>query len=179
MNLAVSNRMLLVCFCTSLLSISSLHAQTSSSLPLMPMPQHVAQGQGQLKIDSTFTATLDGYKDSRLEAARQQFIRTLSSETGIPLHDDVTSTTSTLVVKTTGGSDAVQQLGEDESYHLEITADRAVISSPNPLGAMHGLQTFLQLVTISPDGFIAPAVTIAGFALFPSSTCPATPLRGL
>jgi hexosaminidase len=145
----------------------------------MPMPQHVAQGQGQLKIDSTFTATLDGYKDSRLEAARQQFIRTLSSETGIPLHDDVTSTTSTLVVKTTGGSDAVQQLGEDESYHLEITADRAVISSPNPLGAMHGLQTFLQLVTISPDGFIAPAVTIAGFALFPSSTCPATPLRGL
>ncbi|HEY2469614.1 MAG TPA: family 20 glycosylhydrolase [Terracidiphilus sp.] len=133
----------------------------------MPMPQHMTQGQGQLKIDSTFTVVLEGYKESRLDAACKRFIGTLSRETGIPLHDDATSSTPTLVVKTTDASDAIQRVGEDESYHLEVTSTGAVLSAPNPLGAMHGLQTFLQLVTVSPNGFIAPAVTIDDSPRFP------------
>ncbi len=36
-----------------------------------------------------------------------------------------------------------------------------------PLGALHGLQTFLQLVTITPTGFAAPAVTIKDQPRFP------------
>ena len=43
----------------------------------------------------------------------------------------------------------------------------AVLSAPDPLGAMHGLQTFLQLVTITPDGFSAPAVSIDDEPRFP------------
>jgi hexosaminidase len=126
----------------------------------MPMPQHISAGTGQLKIDSGFTIALDGYKDTRLESARKRLINTLSRETGIPYHDDASGGEPTLVVKTSGPSDAVQRLGEDESYHLEITATQALLTAPNPLGAMHGLQTFLQLVAITPEGFAAPAVTI-------------------
>jgi hexosaminidase len=148
-------------------TMPAIHAQPVSSLPLMPMPQHISQGTGQLKIDSSFTIGLDGYKDARLELARKRFVNTLSRATGIPYHDDASGGEPALVVKIAGPSDAMPRLGEDESYHLEITSTHALITAPNPLGAMHGLQTFLQLVAITPEGFAVPAVTIDDSPRFP------------
>jgi len=133
----------------------------------MPLPLHVVQGEGQLKIDGGFSITLEGYKDARLESVRKRFLSTLSRQTGIPYHNESTSGEPTLVVKTAGASDALQSLGENESYHLEITSTHALLTAPNPLGAMHGLQTFLQLVSITPEGFSAPAVTIDDEPRFP------------
>ena len=142
-------------------------AQKTNSLPLMPMPSHVTQAQGQLKVDSNFTVALEGYKDARLELARKRFLKTLSRQTGIPYHTEPTEGSATLTVKTSAASQPVQSVGEDESYKLEVTPTSATISAPNPLGAMHGLQTFLQLVTITPDGFSAPAVSIDDAPRFP------------
>ena len=142
-------------------------AQKPTSLALMPMPSHIAQSQGELKIDSNFTVTLDGFKDARLELARKRFLKTLSRQTGIPYHTEPTEGTAILVVKTSANSQKVQQVGEDESYKLEVTPTSATIRAPNSLGAMHGLQTFLQLVTITPGGFVAPAVTIDDAPRFP------------
>lgn len=149
---------LFVCF-LALSTVPDLRGETPS-LPLMPMPSHVIRGEGHLKIDGTFTVGLEGYKDGRLGLARKRFIQTLSRETGIPYHADEISNTPTLVVKTAGGSEEIEKLGEDESYRLEVTASHAMISAPSPLGAMHGLQTFLQLVTLTAEGFAAPAVVI-------------------
>jgi hexosaminidase len=145
----------------------AIHAETPEELALMPMPQHVLRGEGQLKIDGDFTIALEGFKDARIESARKRFLNTLSRETGIPYHDEVTSGQAILTVKTEGADDAALKLGENESYHLEVTSTHALITAPNPLGAMHGLQTFLQLVTITPEGFSAPAVTIDDEPRFP------------
>jgi hexosaminidase len=133
----------------------------------MPMPQHVTQGEGKLKIDGSFTIALEGDKDPRLLSARKRFLNILSRQTGIPYLDEVTSGQATLTVKTAGADDAALKLGEDESYHLEITPSQALLTAPNPLGAMHGLQTFLQLVTITPRGFSAPTITIDDEPRFP------------
>lgn len=142
-------------------------AQKAGSLSLMPMPSHISQGQGQLKVDSNFTVVLEGYKDARLELARKRFLKTLSRQTGIPYHTEPTEGSATLTVKTSADSKPVQSVAEDESYRLEVTPASATISAPNSLGAMHGLQTFLQLVTITPEGFAAPAVTIDDAPRFP------------
>jgi hexosaminidase len=131
------------------------------------MPQHVVQADGQLTIDGNFTIALDGYTDARLASARKRFLNILARETGIPYHDEVTSGEAVLTVKTAGPDDAELKLGENESYHLEVTPTHALLTAPNPLGAMHGLETFLQLVTITPVGFGAPAVTIDDEPRFP------------
>ncbi len=144
-----------------------IYPETPRELALMPMPQHMVRAEGQLKIDGHFTIALAGYKNARLEAARKRFLSTLSRETGIPYHDEVTSGPAILTVTTAGSDDAVLKLGEDESYHLDVTPTHALLTAPNPLGAMHGLQTFLQLVTITPEGFSAPAVTIDDEPRFP------------
>ena len=124
----------------------AVHAENPTFLPLMPLPLHVAEGEGRLKIDGGFSIGLEGYKDARLESARKRFLSTLSRETGIPYHDETTGGAATLTVKTAGASDAVQKLGEEESYRLEISPTHALLTAQNPLGAMHGLQTFLQMV---------------------------------
>jgi hexosaminidase len=58
-------------------------------------------------------------------------------------------------------------LGEDESYHLTVSPQSVSLTAPNPLGILHGLQTFLQLVKSSPQGFVVPAVVIDDQPRFP------------
>lgn len=135
-------------------------AQESSSLTLMPVPAHVVQGEGEFVIDGSFGVALEGYKEPRLERARQRFLEMLSRETGIPLWREAVGNKPQFVVRVAGPSAAVQTLGEDESYHLKVSPTEVQLTAANPLGALHGLQTFLQLVRITPNNFSVPVVTI-------------------
>jgi hexosaminidase len=147
---------------TSLLfAAMSLPAQSSIDLNVMPLPEKVQTGAGSLKIDGSFSIAFTGYQEPRLERAGQRFLTTLNHETGIVLgHVPVDAAKATLVVTTDHESKPVQELGEDESYTLEVTPSGAKLHAANPLGTLHGLQTFLQLVNVTADGFAAPAVSI-------------------
>jgi hexosaminidase len=136
-------------------------------LPLMPLPAQVKPGAGEFLINNGFGVTLEGYQEPRLERAKQRFLNILSRETGIPLWREAVLNKPLFFIKTTGPSAAVQQVGEDESYHLQITANEVHLEAANPLGALHGLQTFLQLVRITPKGFTVPAMTIDDQPRFP------------
>ena len=158
--------LLLILACTFGFSMH-ITAQTQTTLPIMPLPSHAVQGQGQFLIDGTFGVALQGYTEPRLERAKQRFLVTLSRETGVPLWREAQFNQPSFVIKTGGASDPVQQLGEDESYHLEISTNHVLLSAPNPLGILHGLQTFLQLVRTTPQGFSVPVVTIDDQPRFP------------
>jgi hexosaminidase len=131
------------------------------------MPKHVVPGEGQFLIDNSFSIGLEGYTDSRLTLGTHRFLNTLSRETGFRFSDAVQARPARFTIKTAGASEPVQKLGEDESYHLEISTTQVQLTAPNPLGVLHGLQTFLQLVRITPKGFSAPAVTIDDQPRFP------------
>jgi hexosaminidase len=141
-------------------------AQEQPTLNLMPWPASLQTGSGSLPIDSSFSVALTGHTEARLDRAAQRFVRQLSRQTAIPLSAKASSK-PTLTVHTDHASKEVQEFGEDESYALSITTDGAKIEAPTPLGAVHGLQTFLQLVEVSPDGFAAPAVAIQDKPRFP------------
>jgi hexosaminidase len=132
-----------------------------STLTLMPVPAKIQVGAGQLVVDQLFTVALTGAKDARLESGIPRFLDQLSRQTGMPLNKDSgDSTKATLAIRCENAGPKVQELGEDESYTLEVTAARATLTAPTPLGVLHGLQTFLQLVEPSPTGFGVPALTI-------------------
>ena len=118
---------------------------------LMPLPAQMTPGSGQLVIDNSFTAELTGYTEPRLVLARTRFLRILSRETGIPIPTVASTGPAKLTIKTGASSAPVQKLEEDESYHLEITSTGATLTAPNPLGVLHGLQTLLQLVHVTPQ----------------------------
>jgi len=157
---------LLLGFCTPCLP-GNLLAQEKRSPAIMPLPAHVMQGEGEFVIDGDFGIALKGYKEVRLERAQQRFLDTLSRETGIPLWRQAILNPPHFIVQTAGPSAAVQQLGEDESYRLEISTTDVQLTAPNPIGVLRGLQTFLQLVRITPRGFSAPVVTIDDKPRFP------------
>jgi hexosaminidase len=148
-------------------SLTPASAQTSVPLPIMPLPASVTTGQGELVIDPHFGIAIDGFSEPRLQRARQRFLDTLSRQTGILFAYQTPASKPQLMIKAGGPSAAIQQLGEDESYHLKISSDGAELTAVNPLGAMHGLQTFLQLVQVTPRGFTVPALTIDDKPRFP------------
>lgn len=131
---------------------------------LMPMPAHMAMGQGEFVLDGSLSVGLEGTADARLAAGKERFLDTLYRETGIPLTG---AKQANFVIKVAGAGRAVQQLGEDESYHLEVGTGGVLLTAPNELGALHGLQTFLQLVHATPQGFSVPVVTIDDQPRFP------------
>jgi hexosaminidase len=144
-----------------------LFAQEKSPLEIMPVPAHVTQAKGEFFIEGNFGIALKGYEEPRLERARQRFLDILSKETGIPLWREAVVNQPHFMIQTSGPSAAVQKLGEDESYHIEISTTDVQLRAPNPIGVMRGLQTFLQLVRITPKGFSVPVVTIDDTPRFP------------
>ena len=139
--------------------VSNAQSEPRLQLNLMPWPSSVQQGTGQLPIRDSFTVAVTGTHDASLDSGVQRFMNDLSQITGIPFRANA-SGTPTLEVHADHGREAVQKLGEDESYELTVNGSGAKITAPTPLGALHGLQTFLQLVQITPSGFVAPVVTI-------------------
>jgi hexosaminidase len=153
------------------LCVLVLPAMTAAQQPaptLLPVPAKVQTGTGSLRVDAAFSVALTGYSEPRLERSVERFLHQLALQTALPLSTKAASNAkATLVIHTDHGSKEVQELGEDESYALEVSTTGAKLTAATPLGTMHGLQTFLQLVNVSPGGFAAPAVTIQDQPRFP------------
>src|SRR5712692_4654884 len=133
-----------VVFMSSLTVEQELHP-----LPLMPWPANVktVPANGHLLIDASFAVGLESGADARLRKTVAIFLNDLRRHTGmLPLDFSVTRPEQAqLAVHSDRPSKEVQELGEDESYSLEVTPSGAELSAPTTLGVMRGLQTFLQL----------------------------------
>jgi hexosaminidase len=139
-----------------------------TALNLMPLPASAQSAAGSLAVDTSFSVAFIGYAEPRLDRAGERFLRQLARQTGLPLSLKLSKTPqATLVIQTDHASKEIQEVGEDESYILDVSTASARIRASTPLGTMHGLQTFLQLVEVSPGGFAAPAVTIQDKPRFP------------
>jgi len=135
--------------------------QPSSQINVMPIPATVTPAAGRLMVTQSFCVAIAGYNEPRLERATQRFLRDLSLQTGYFLRAQFADTShAALTIHANHGSEPVQDLGEDESYVLDVSSTGARLTAPNPLGVMHGLQTFLQLVEVTAEGYAAPAIHI-------------------
>ncbi len=155
-----------VILCVAFTSMVEAEAQP---LNLMPMPAKVQMGNGRLLIDPAFSISIAGHREARLDRAVEIFLSQLRHQIGMPPIDmKVTdSAGATLVVQAASGTRPVQELGEDESYQLDISNSGARLTAPTTLGIMRGLETFLQLVRTSITGFAVPAVSIEDSPRFP------------
>ncbi len=107
-------------------------------------------------IGPTVRVTFTGYTEARLQKAARRVGEIVAD-----------ASAATLIVQCARASEPVQQLGEDESYRLEITPRQALLSAANPLGVLRGLETFRQVVVHGTAGFEAPVVDIEDHPRFP------------
>jgi hexosaminidase len=125
---------------------------------VMPMPTKMTPGTGRMVIDNGFQILVPGMSDARLDAAAARAMARLSRQTGIPFIGAKAG--AALRVECAAKGTEYPALGEDESYVLDVASDGAVVKAPAVAGAMHAIETFLQLVGPGAGGFQAAAVHI-------------------
>lgn len=139
-------------------------AQTQiRSLHVMPLPSSVQMGTGSLTLDSHFRAAFAGDHDARLDAALDRFLVRLDRQCGNirrAQHDAAPDAAATLLLQVAGPGESIQGVDENESYQLAITSSQAKLTAATDVGAMHGMETILQLVTMDNGSCRIPAVSI-------------------
>jgi len=143
----------------------------------MPLPVKVETASGRLAVDGTFSVAATGSTDPRLESALDRFAARISRQTGIPMlaARPADAGRATLRVECAGVRGALgarpgaeyPSLGEDESYQLDVAPDGARLKAATVAGALHGLETFAQLVVPGAEGFHVPAIHIEDRPRFP------------
>ena len=126
----------------------------------MPQPAAMSIGSGALSLDATFPFEAPGISNPRLTDAIDRAVRRIEIIAGLRHAGRGVVGTSRLIVNVDHAAAPVQSIDEDESYTLKVTASGAEIDAPNELGAMHGLETLIQLVQSSGSGYVIPAIEI-------------------
>jgi hexosaminidase len=157
-------------FASLLLSATTILNGQAPELHVMPLPRSVQMGSGRLTLDTHFYAGFSGSHDARIDAALDRFLVRLDRQCGGIRRAQFTNgsgSSPVLTLKVAGPGEAIQSVNEDESYQLTVSTTGAVLSAATDVGAMHGLETFLQLVETSGDGCWLPSVTIDDAPRFP------------
>ena len=135
---------------------------------VMPFPAKVQLGSGELAINGSFSVASEGAQDSRIDRATRRFLHDLWLDTGIPVGlSPAPNGKPTLTIHADRAAKTYPEFGEDESYTLDVTSSGATLTAPETLGVLRGLETFLQLVEPTSQGFAAPAVHIEDRPRFP------------
>src|SRR6266850_3224184 len=134
----------------------------AGQLTLMPVPASVQMQAGRLPITSSFKVMVKSYADDRLRGGIARMLRRLAGRTVLSLAAGPATDESaaTLVIQCERAGEAVPSLNENESYSLEVTEKQARLAAPTVVGALRGLETFLQLLQGDRDGYFLPGIRI-------------------
>ncbi len=142
----------------------------ADKLNLMPLPVKVELTQGRFYLDTAFTVAVQGKPAIRLYHAASRMLRRLSGRTGIFFHQDyivpelkVDNPLMIINIKRPGKV----KLYEDESYNLSVSDNKIELNAETDIGALRGIETFLQLLNADSSGYYFPCVKIQDYPRFP------------
>jgi len=154
-----------------MLSIPVAAVEGPPTLNLMPVPAQIEFGEAAVEISPNFSVTIEGAGATpRLRGGVQRMLRRLSDRSAI-FFDNSTflqlegRSMASMVV--TAGREGELFLGEDESYRLTITTDGIALQAATDIGALRGLETFLQLLSLDERGVTVPEIAIFDEPRFP------------
>jgi hexosaminidase len=146
------------------IGLSSTAQTKTDDLNLMPWPQKIDLQGGSFALTKNFKVNITGNPNSRIFIGATQFVRRLDGRTGLFLEQ-------AFLTKINEAPEAQLQinivrngeikLNEDESYQLKVQSDKIVINTTTDLGALHGLETLLQLLQNSSTLYYFPTAVIS------------------
>lgn len=146
--------------------------QQLSSLNLMPWPNAIELNESFFIIDETFNIHVKTNAEihPKIYNASNRFLKNVVDKTGIFIDQGFVNTSETnntpsllITLEAVSGI----ELGVDESYELAITDATINLNAKTEVGAMHGLNTLLQLLTVREGNYIFPALKINDSPRFP------------
>jgi hexosaminidase len=142
---------------------------TKEQLNIIPWPQNITVSGGNFVLTKNFKINITGSPDSRIFIGATNFLRRLDGRTGMFFNqgfitgfNEVPTAELQINCNTSGKIDLYQ----DESYLLDITKDKIVINATSDLGALHALETLLQMIQNNSNSFYFPISKISDFPRF-------------
>lgn len=154
-------------FLSSFLSIAIFNlafAQRTTALNLLPVPQTVIIQDGVLPINDQFSVGVKAdATDTLLFKAVTRMYQTLNRRTGLEFRQQqitAKEASDSAVLQISVAKKIMPAIGVDESYSIEITPGKIILSAANTIGALHGLETLLQLADKKDGTYYFPFVVI-------------------
>jgi len=166
----LSSKILKISFMLLIAVFGLLNASQRKPLNLMPVPKNIKMNDGKFRINNKLKIEVLGECGEKLLKYSTRTLRRLDGRTGLFFEQDfITSIGSVKNATITINSGRVGKviLKEDESYTLEITSKQVKLKSATDIGAMRGLETLLQLLSVDDQGYYFPAVKIEDEPRFP------------
>ncbi len=135
---------------------------------LMPVPLSVQPAKGKFRLKDKFEVSIRQKEPTRIDEGAKRFLQRLDGRTALNIPDYATKIAFpvdglNIIVNRNGKL----QLHEDESYKLQVTSSRIMLDAETDIGALRGLETVLQLLSVDEEGFYFPACKIEDAPRFP------------
>lgn len=151
------------CLCSLLLLSSGLRA-APQPLEVMPAPAQVRLGEGRVRLLSRPRVTFAGAKDGRLDLAAARALSRWDARMSLP---ETAAGSLEIRLDCRAPGPKVPDGTEDESYTLDVTAQGAVrLAAATDAGALHALETLVQLPRHDAGGWYLPVVSITDHPRF-------------
>ncbi|WP_348799954.1 beta-N-acetylhexosaminidase [Flavobacterium adhaerens] len=150
-------------------SIISTAQVTKEQLNLMPWPQNITLNNGSFALTKDFKVNITGAPNGRIFTGATSFLRRLDGRTGMFFNQGFITGINEApdaVLQINCTRNAKIELYEDESYLLDITADKITINATTDVGALHALETLLQLLQNNTNSFYFPNAKVSDFPRF-------------
>ena len=135
---------------------------------VLPVPASATAGKGVFRMGPGLTVGVAGAPSDRLRRATLRTMKRLEDRTGQSMPRALTAgNAADILVTVAADGGAVQGIDEDESYTLTVLPTAVSIDAPTTAGALHGLETLVQLVQVDGTGYALPAVTVKDAPRFP------------
>lgn len=155
-------------FFYSLLLLVGSWAHAQSELPIMPYPEKIQLDNGKFYLTQSFNVSIEGTHSDRLPKEAFLFLNQLVEQTGLFLnYRHVAGQREQAALKIVTERAGNVEIGENESYTLQVNASGIVLKSETDIGASRGLMTILQLIDGDEKGYFIPHVIIQDQPRFP------------
>ena len=141
----------------------------TDALNLMPWPQSISVTNGSFALDKNFKVNITGNPNPRIFARTSQFLRRLDGRTGLFFDQGFVTKINefpSAQLQINCSQSGNVGINQDESYQLEIQSNKITINATSDLGAMHGLETLLQLLQNNSNSYYFPTAKISDFPRF-------------
>jgi hexosaminidase len=138
-------------------------------LDIMPWPQNLTLTEGTFALTKGFKVNVTGAPSSRIFIGATNFLRRLDGRTGLFFDQGFITKTNevpTAQLQINCIRSGKVELYEDESYLLVITSNKIIISATTDLGALHALETLLQLLQNNGNSYYFPNAKVSDFPRF-------------
>ncbi|MBP4142369.1 family 20 glycosylhydrolase [Flavobacterium sp. P4023] len=135
----------------------------------MPWPKNINLTDGTFTINKNFKVNITGNPNPRIFVGVTRFLRRLDGRTGLFFQQDFITKINqepSAELQINCVQSGKIELYEDESYQLEIQSDKIIINATSDLGALHGLETLLQLLQNNSTSYYFPTVKITDLPRF-------------